>query len=87
MALVFGNPEMETDCKRIDTLMEPEGELVGENASGVDDVTTENDCRVCSYSSGTNENVLYSFMLRYWLERCATCINKLNVDLSLFLSK
>ena len=32
--LVFGNPEMETDCERIDALMEPGGELVGENASG-----------------------------------------------------
>jgi hypothetical protein len=34
--LVFGNPEIETDCERIDALMEPGGELVGENASGVE---------------------------------------------------
>ena len=32
--LVFGNPEIVPDCERIDALMEPGGELVGENASG-----------------------------------------------------
>ena len=32
--LVFGNPEIDTDCGRIDALIEPGGELVGENASG-----------------------------------------------------
>ena len=33
--LVFGRPEIEIDCERIDALLiEPGGELVGENASG-----------------------------------------------------
>jgi len=32
--LVFGKPEIEMDCERIDALTESGGELVGENASG-----------------------------------------------------
>jgi hypothetical protein len=36
VVVVFGNPEIGIDCERIDALMEPGGELVGENASGGD---------------------------------------------------
>ena len=32
--LMLGKPEIEIDCERIDALIEPGGELVGEKASG-----------------------------------------------------